>query len=208
MEHDTSRSLAATTCLRRAIIMPPGHELRRRVDRLDRLNGTVCRQMEDRECPVRGVAADHDLGDVERQAGDLQPDVVLVGPEPGHLGRRRRPAAQIGGGLLGLLQRVRHAFQPDGPAVQRQRPMGAVADGVDGGVGGARGEIDDDAVRRRQARRRAPVHHSAPRRRRPAPRRRESPRRPTGARSATRPAVALETPRTVAFRMMRTPASA
>ena len=43
-------------------------------------------------------------------------------------GGRRHDSADRGGGLLGLLQRVRHALQPPVAVVKRQRPARAVAD--------------------------------------------------------------------------------
>src|SRR5262245_33847276 len=60
------------------------HEFWRRVDRLDRLYDPAL-EVEDRELAGRRVAADQDVVALERHAGDLQLDVVLVGPEPGRL---------------------------------------------------------------------------------------------------------------------------
>ena len=71
---------------------------------------------------------------------------VLIGPEPGHLGRGRRATAQIGGDLLRLFDRVGHTLEAAGAVVQRQRPMGAIADRANGGIRRACGQIDDDAV--------------------------------------------------------------
>ena len=103
-------------------------------------------QMEDREGAGGRIATDGDFLHIERQPGDLQPHVVLIGPEPRHFRRRRRTAAQIGRRLLRLFQRVRHALQSAGSPIQRQRTARAIADRVDRGIRRSRVRIDDDAV--------------------------------------------------------------
>ena len=47
---------------------------------------------------------------------------------------------------LACSMRVRHAFQPARAAIQRQRPLRAVADGVDGRVAAARRQVHHDAA--------------------------------------------------------------
>ena len=54
---------------------------------------------------------------------------------------------------LRLLQRVGHALQAEHALVERHRPVGDVADGEDGRVGGARLLVDDDAAGGLEARR-------------------------------------------------------
>src|SRR5690606_4992835 len=83
---------------------------------------------------------------VERVAGDLQLQVILVRPLPGALARRRGAAGDCAGGLLGLLKRVGHALHAEHAAVDRHRPVGHVADGEDVRVGSAGLQVDDDAA--------------------------------------------------------------
>ena len=110
--------------------------------------------MEDGEGAAGRIAAHQLAVGVEGHARNLQLDVILVGPEPRHFGRRGRAADDGAGRLLGLLQGVGHALQPvHDAAVDRDRPPRHIADGVDVRVAGAGGLIDHYAVFARQSRR-------------------------------------------------------
>ena len=82
-----------------------------------------------------------------KKARDLKLQIILVRPEPrGFQGRRRR--VQNGGGRqLGAFNGVVDALQTAGAtAVRRNWPAGAIADGENGGVGGAGVAVGDDPV--------------------------------------------------------------
>uniref|UniRef100_A0A0N4Z2Z2 LigA n=1 Tax=Parastrongyloides trichosuri TaxID=131310 RepID=A0A0N4Z2Z2_PARTI len=130
----------------------PAHEVGGGVDRLDR-HDPVAAQVEDGEGAAGRIAAHQLAVGVERQARDLQLDVILVGPEPRHFRRRGRAADDGRGHLLGLFQGVGHALQPvHDAAVDRDGPPRHIADRVDVRVAGAGGLIDHHAVLARQAR--------------------------------------------------------
>ena len=90
------------------------HIFRRGIDRLDRRDGALA-QMEHGEFARRRIAAQHDLVARPRQARDLQLQVVLVRPEPRHLAIGLSACPTIASArMLGLVDGVLHAFQPDG----------------------------------------------------------------------------------------------
>jgi hypothetical protein len=91
------------------------------------------------------VAARHHLVEAGAEAGHLQLDVVLVGPEPGRGGEGAFAAEQRHGRRPGLLHGVLHRFEAAQAAVG-QAPRGAVAGGDDGRVRGPAAGIDHDAV--------------------------------------------------------------
>ena len=67
----------------------PSHELRRGVDRLDRLNGGVRAEMEHRKRRACGRTAKHGLGGIEWQAGDLQAQLLILRAAPRGFRRMR-----------------------------------------------------------------------------------------------------------------------
>ena len=91
-EHDASDSDAADTGLRRAIISRPAMNSVGALTASTACTVPSARQMEDREGAGGRIATDGGFLYIEWQPGDLQPRVVLIGPEPRHF--RRRQAAR------------------------------------------------------------------------------------------------------------------
>ena len=119
------------------------HEIRRRVHRLDRLHRWRL-AVEHRERSGRGrrarPSAPRRRQDRRSAAGRRTDRTRTTAPRA-----RRRAAADIGGGLLRLFDRVRHALQPplrrySGSGRRVQSPMAWIAGR------GAGGEINDDAA--------------------------------------------------------------
>src|SRR4029077_18865227 len=82
-----------------------------------------------------------------RQAGELDVEVVLVGPEPRHLGVRPLGLAQDRlADMDALVLRVLPGFEPDAAADQRVGMAGRVAGGEDRRVAGAAVGVDRDAL--------------------------------------------------------------
>ena len=121
------------------------NELPWAVDRVDGEQSSGA-EIERGEAAPRRIAAQHDLVIARRQSRDLQLQVVLVGPEPRHLGVRHGRAEQRRGGNLGLMNRVRHGFEPHAALEQGVRMVRAVAGREDVRIGRARELVDDDAV--------------------------------------------------------------
>ena len=94
----------------------------------------------------RRVAAQDQLVVRVADARDLQLQVVLVGPEPGHVGVGLRLARDRPRHRLGLLHRVVHRFQAQAALEQRVRVVGHVAGGEDRRIAGAPEGVDHDAV--------------------------------------------------------------
>ena len=81
------------------------------------------------------------------EAGDLQRQVVLVGPEPGHRADRLVVPEHVARGQRALLLGAAPALEAH-PAVpvERMRERAAVAGGEDRRVGGGERRVDGDAV--------------------------------------------------------------
>ncbi|MCY1304179.1 hypothetical protein D9M70_539250 [compost metagenome] len=80
----------------------------------------------------------------ESKAGDLQLDVVLVGPEPGLGFVRVLAAGEDCRNGLGLVDGVLHRFQPDAQVLPGKH--GTIAHSEDRRVGSSPEGIDDDAA--------------------------------------------------------------
>ena len=114
--------------------------------------------MEDGEFFLRGIAAHDQCVACFRDTRDLQLEIVLVRPEPGHFvisngliqDRKRRRFA--------LAQGVWHRLQSKPAAVERARVVAAVTHGVDVGIGGAGERIDDNSVLGREPGRLRELH--------------------------------------------------
>ena len=87
------------------------HIFGRRIDRFHRRHLAIA-QMEDGEFARGRIAALDERVRRPRQAGDLQFEVILVRPEPGHFAVGPGLACHRQGGMLGLVYGVLHAFQP------------------------------------------------------------------------------------------------
>ena len=105
----------------------------------------------DREFGVGRIADGFAGVEAVEQAGDLQLDLVLVGPEPRHRIVGLRLAHDRLRRGLGLIDGVLHAFEPDLAAIALREEPRAIADRID--VRRGAGEVvDHDAVLARQAR--------------------------------------------------------
>ena len=93
---------------------------RRGIDRLHRRHRAVA-QMEDGEFALRRIAAQHEIVARPRQAGDLQLEIILVRPEPRHFAVGLRLAHHRQRRMLGLVDGVLHAFQPDDDRLRGRR---------------------------------------------------------------------------------------
>ena len=85
-------------------------------------------QMEDREFARGWIAAQHDSVVRPRQTRDLQLEVILIRPEPRHFAVGPGPAQHGKRRMLGLVDGVLNAFQPDLETFAAVMP-GAVAGG-------------------------------------------------------------------------------
>src|SRR5690606_27536839 len=84
---------------------------------------------------------------------DLQLQIVLIRPEPGHFGIRVRLAGEVCRGGFRLLDRVLHGLEPNAPQRERMRMVRAVTGRRDPRVRRHGPLVDDDPVLARQARR-------------------------------------------------------
>ena len=118
-----------------------GEEVAAAIDAVDRRQPAVP-EVERREAAPGGVAAQDQLVVRVADARDLELEVVLVGPEPGHLGIGLRPARDRLGDRLGLGHGVVHRFEPQAAPEQRIGVIGQVARGEDQGIAGAAAVVD------------------------------------------------------------------
>ena len=101
--------------------------------------------MEDREFARSRIAAQHGNILGVHQPRDLQLEIILIGPEPGHFAIRIGAVQHGQSRVLGLIDGVLNRFQTharSGPA----GVIGAIARRIYVGVGGAGEFVDDDAV--------------------------------------------------------------
>src|SRR4051812_50214695 len=73
--------------------------------------------MEDRELAADRIAAPHQGIGRPGETGDLELQVILVRPEPGHFAVGPGPTHHAVGGVLGLVDGVLHTFQANLMAV-------------------------------------------------------------------------------------------
>src|SRR5260370_2713580 len=83
---------------------------------------------------------------IEGQTGDLQFEIVLIGPEPRHFVDRCGCIADRMRRESRLLQGIGHTLEPPGSLVELQRPPRAIADRKDPRIARSRLLIDHDPV--------------------------------------------------------------
>ena len=107
---------------------------------------TVAVEAEDRELPVVGITANDRLCVACRNAGNLQLQIALIAPEPGHLFVGLLPSGEPGGDAAPLVDGILHQFEANAAGCERGRKTRAVADRQDRRVAGSQIAVDDDAV--------------------------------------------------------------
>ena len=103
-------------------------------------------EIEQRELVVGDAAAPYQLIPVCRDAGDLEVDAILVGPEPGNIDIGFVAAGYDFCNRNRLVLRVLPVFHPDAPAYHLVRMLCHIAGRENVGVRGLPELIDDDAV--------------------------------------------------------------
>ncbi len=101
--------------------------------------------MENGEFARLGIAAQHQPVGGTRKPCDLQLQVILVRPEPRHFAIGLWFSNHGKRGVLGLVDGVLHAFQPDGVPLASHMP-GAVARRPDMGIAGSGIPVHHNAV--------------------------------------------------------------
>ena len=138
--HDHANSLSRTAgsaSRARSGAMPLGHQLPAlhiildRIDAVERDDPALA-QIDRRKAARRRLAADDDVVMTDRKADRLQPQIILVGPEPGHRRIRLGRAGDRLGRDIRLIVGVLDGFQPDPRAARKGVFMrGAIADRID-----------------------------------------------------------------------------
>src|ERR1700730_19139339 len=103
-------------------------------------------EAEHREMAVGRVAADDRLVMTRGDPRNLQLQIALVAPEPGHLFINFRPASETGGDTPRLIDGVLYGVEPEATGGEGRREIGAIADRRDVRIVGGEVSVDHNTI--------------------------------------------------------------